>query len=78
MELWREFESKMNSKEYKGWLYGPSVPGRPNDLGYWMGYKIAKAYFDKASDKKQAVKEILNIKDFKQFLKESGYADKWK
>ncbi|HEV8514798.1 MAG TPA: DUF2268 domain-containing putative Zn-dependent protease [Cyclobacteriaceae bacterium] len=75
-ELWEEFKTVMDKKDNKGWLYG-TVEDRPNDLGYWMGYKITKAYFDQASDKKTAVKEILNIKDFHKFLDKSGYASKF-
>ena len=75
-ELWEEFKTKMDDKDYKGWLYS-TVEGRPNDLGYWMGYKITKAYFDQAPDKKVAVKEILNIKDFHKFLDKSGYPAKF-
>jgi hypothetical protein len=75
-ELWNEFKERMNKKDYTGWLYGSSKD-RPNDLGYWMGYKITKAYYDLASDKKIAVKEILNIKDFNKFLEKSEYASKF-
>ncbi|HTH56110.1 MAG TPA: DUF2268 domain-containing putative Zn-dependent protease [Cyclobacteriaceae bacterium] len=76
-ELWEEFKSKMDKEDYKGWLYS-STEGRPNDLGYWMGYKITSAYFDQAQDKKAAIKDILNIKDFNKFLDKSGYASKFK
>jgi hypothetical protein len=75
-ELWLEFKDKMNGKNFSGWLYSGSKD-RPHDLGYWMGYKITKAYFDKATDKNAAVKEILNIKDFNLFLEQSGYATKF-
>jgi uncharacterized protein YjaZ len=73
-ELWEAFKQVMGGTKWEGWLYGSSKKeGRPNDLGYWMGYKICKAYYDKAADKKQAIAEILNIKDAKQFLEASGY-----
>lgn len=55
-------------------LYG--VTGKddwPNDLGYWMGYKITEQYFKKAADKRKAIKELLDIKDYKAFLRKSGY-----
>jgi hypothetical protein len=41
-----------------------------------MGYKITKAYYDKARNKKKAIQEILNIKPdgFYDFLIKSGYA----
>lgn len=75
-ELWFEFKERMNEKNYSGWLYS-STKGRPNDLGYWMGYKISKAYYDQAQDKKKAIDDILNIKDFNKFLDQSGYAKKF-
>lgn len=71
-ELWMEFKERMLKNDYKGWLYS-AVKGRPNDLGYWMGYKITKAFYDKAQDKKAAIREILNIGNFETFLEKSGY-----
>ena len=71
---WRD-SGGMDSSNASAWLYqGDRVPpGRPADLGYWMGYKISKAYYDRASDKRGAVKEILLFKDPKAFLEASGY-----
>lgn len=75
-ELWLEFKARMNEKNYSGWLYSSS-DGRPNDLGYWIGYKIAKAYYDQATDKKKAIDDLFHIKDFNAFLDQSGYAKKF-
>lgn len=75
-ELWTEFKGRMLEKNYDGWLYS-SQKGRPNDLGYWMGYKIVKSYYDNADDKKQAIADIIKIKDFEAFLKKSKYAEKF-
>ncbi|WP_142682780.1 DUF2268 domain-containing putative Zn-dependent protease [Chitinophaga polysaccharea] len=76
--LCREFIVRMDSTELKDWLYDVSrKDDRPRDLGYWMGYKITQQYFMKAADKKQAVKEILDIKDYKTFLAKSGYLEKY-
>ena len=77
-ELWLEFQKEMDGKDTSRWLYGSSGGnGRPVDLGYWMGYKISEAYFKNASDKKQAVRDMLLIKDCKQFLNASRYAEKF-
>ena len=76
-QLWEEFRARMDKKDYDGWLYSTS-PGRPQDLGYWMGYKITKAYFDRMTDKKQAVDDILHIRNAHRFLDASGYADQFK
>lgn len=73
-KLCREFVTRIDSTNYIDWLYDVSrKDDRPNDLGYWMGYKITQQYFMKAADKKQAVREILDIKDYKAFLAQSGY-----
>ncbi len=74
--LWREFQQRMHGKEYAGWLYSASE-GRPQDLGYWMGYKITKAYYERADDKRQAINDILQIDDFDAFVTASGYAEKF-
>jgi uncharacterized protein YjaZ len=77
-QLCKEFVMKMNGTDYNDWLYGTSKKDdRPNDLGYWMGYQIAAHYFAKAANKKRAIYDILNIKDYNDFLKKSGYLDKY-
>jgi len=42
-----------------------------------MGFKICQSFYDKAADKKKAIEQILTIKDFRQFLLESGYTEKF-
>jgi hypothetical protein len=42
-----------------------------------MGYKICEAYYRNASDKKRAVRDIVRISDFKAFLAQSRYAEKF-
>jgi uncharacterized protein YjaZ len=76
--LCREFITRMDSTSYIDWLYGVSgKDDRPNDLGYWIGYKITEQYFAKAADKRKAIGEILDIKDYKAFLNKSGYLRKY-
>ncbi|MEN2488890.1 DUF2268 domain-containing putative Zn-dependent protease [Flavobacterium sp. B11] len=75
-KLCEEFVSKLKNTEYIDWLYATSKKDdRPNDLGYWMGYKIIESYFNKQKDKQKAIDEILNIKDPLQFLQQSGFLD---
>jgi len=60
--LCKEFVSLMLKNEYTDWLYGTSgKDDRPKDLGYWIGYKITEAYFNKQTDKRKAVSDILII-----------------
>lgn len=75
-KLCQEFVTRLKNPDYQDWLYGTSKKDdRPNDLGYWIGYKITEAYFNKQKDKQKAIDEILNIKDPMQFLKQSGFLD---
>lgn len=78
-ELWLEFKKEMNGTNAENWLYqGDKAVNRPADLGYWMGYKIAESYYQNARDKKQAIKDMLEIKDFAKFLADSRYEEKFK
>lgn len=73
--LWAEFRDRMHGTDYAGWLYDAgegSTDGRPADLGYWMGYRIARGYYARADDKAAAIGEMLRIGDFEAFLRASG------
>ena len=73
--LWAEFQERMAGTDYSGWLYdGANITERPADLGYWMGYQIVEAYYDRAADKREAIRDILTIQDAEAFLAASGYA----
>ena len=77
-ELWEEFKQEMNGKSLNNWLYnGSQAKDRPADLGYYIGYKICEAYYQNAANKKQAIKDILEIKEFNQFLRASKYDEKF-
>jgi len=77
-ELWNEFRQAMNGTDFSNWLYqGDQAKDRPADLGYYMGYKITESYYKNAADKRAAIKEILEIKDFEEFLKTSRYEEKF-
>ena len=74
-ELWREFRTQFDKTDFFPWMYGRPTDGKPNDLGYFIGYRIAKAYYDKALDKRQAVKEIITARNgnVRELLAMSGY-----
>lgn len=77
-KLYKEFVTRYKSDDFRDWFYWTSKKDdRPNDLGYWIGYKICEAYFNKQTDKHKAVYDILNIEDPFLFLKESGFLDSY-
>lgn len=43
-----------------------------------MGYRIAQAYFERATDKRLAIRDILLMDDPQDFLERSGYAESWR
>jgi uncharacterized protein YjaZ len=60
--------------DLSAWMYnGPGTKARPSDLGYWVGWRIVKAYYDRAKDKHAALKAIFEMKDAKAILAESGW-----
>ena len=74
-QLWKEFQTEMDSKSYSNWLYnGSSAIGRPADLGYFMGFRIAQAYYDKTEDKKQALSDLLDRSKYVEIFQKSGYS----
>jgi hypothetical protein len=74
-QLWSEFQLAMDGTDWSQWLYNQNTAtaDRPGDLGYFIGYRIAKAYYDAQSDKRAAVREIIGARDVKAFLAKSGY-----
>jgi hypothetical protein len=52
---------------------GNTAKNRPADLGYYIGYKISQAYYYNATDKKQAIIDIIDMDDPVNFLQKSAY-----
>lgn len=56
------------------WVFNSGAASdRPGDLGYRIGYRIAKTYYRNAADKEKAVAAMLAIEDAHQFLAASGW-----
>lgn len=56
------------------WLYNKQgADGWPGDLGYWVGYRVAKSYYGRTPDKAAAIKAIIEMRDPAAFLAESGW-----
>lgn len=79
-ELWAQIQKDNEQGDWGVWLYDANkakARGMPKDMGYYVGYKITEAYYRRAADNRQAVKDILEIKDVRRFVNDSGYADKF-
>ncbi len=78
-ELKKAFVAEMFSEAtIPRWLYNGMKAKDMADLGYFMGYAICGAYYRQATDKQQAIRDIIEL-DYadtsatEQFLKRSGY-----
>jgi hypothetical protein len=74
LEIETAFVADQDATDLSKWLNnGPGTADAPGDLGYWVGYRIVKAYYAQAADKHQALREIFDIRDAKAFLARSGW-----
>jgi len=73
-KIWEDFEKEMYLARAGNWIANAKqeTADKPADLGYWVGYQICKAYYDKSPDKKAAIREMLNFKNSKEFYEKSG------
>jgi hypothetical protein len=72
-ELCRRFRAEMHGRDTGEWMYVRPAGGAPADLGYWIGYRVARAYLERASDRERAIREMIALTDFEGFLEASGY-----
>ncbi|MGZ3377587.1 MAG: gliding motility protein GldB-related protein [Phenylobacterium sp.] len=73
-QIERAFVQDEDKTDLSKWFYnGPGDAAHPGDLGYWVGYRIVKAYYQRAADKHQALRDIFNMRDPRAFLAASGW-----
>jgi uncharacterized protein YjaZ len=72
LQVETDFAADEDKTDLSKWIYN-GTPDKPGDLGYWVGYRIAKAYYQHAPDKRRALREILQMTDPKAFLAKSGW-----
>lgn len=71
-EIETAFAADADKTDLSDWLYN-STPEKPADLGYWVGYRIVKSYYRQADDKHQALRDIFEMTNPKEFLAKSGW-----
>lgn len=72
----KQIETKFVADEDKtdlsDWFYN-GTNEKPGDLGYWVGYRITKAYYQRATDKHRALRDIFQMRDPKALVAKSGW-----
>lgn len=60
--LRKQFEKELFNKNTGFWLWtNQENQFGERDLGYAVGYTISKKYYDQATDKRQAIKELIEV-----------------
>jgi hypothetical protein len=73
-EVGEAFLKQAHGTDAKAWLYnGVGTPEQPGDQGYWVGWRIARAYYHRAKDKRAALRTLLEQKDSEAILRDSGW-----
>jgi uncharacterized protein YjaZ len=71
-EIETQFVADQDKTDLSQWIDNGTLT-EPGDLGYWVGYRIVKSYYEHAADKHKGLADILEMKDAKTFLANSGW-----
>ncbi|MBI1211331.1 MAG: lytic murein transglycosylase [Alphaproteobacteria bacterium] len=67
-----KFAADLDKTDLSDWVDN-TTPDNVGQLGYWVGYRIAKSYYQKAKDKRAAIREMIELTDAHAFLAKSGW-----
>ena len=71
-QIERKFVADEDKTDLSDWFYNGTLD-KPGDLGYWVGYRIVKSYYQHGADKRAALRQILQVTDPRAFLAKSGW-----
>jgi hypothetical protein len=71
-EVETQFVADEDKTDLSQWIDNGTLT-EPGDLGYWVGYRIVKSYYQHAADKRRALRDIIEISVPKAFLAKSGW-----
>lgn len=72
--LWSRFRCEMQGEDTGDWFFRrPENPDWPQDLGYFIGYRIAAARYARETSHERALATLLRVDDYSAFLGASGY-----
>jgi hypothetical protein len=77
--VWERFAPAMHHADTSDWIANnhTATDEWPAALGYFVGYRIAQAYHERAGDKLQAARDLLMLDDPLAILQASGYAERF-
>ena len=72
LEIERRFAADLDGTDLSAW-FDNTTEQDVGQLGYWVGYRIARSYYRNAPDKRAAVREMIRMTDARAFLAASGW-----
>jgi len=78
-QVWERFVAEKDGAESGDWFYNYGRPGDSwhPDLGYYVGFEIARGYYEQADDKRAAVRALIRLDDPQAIYDASGYAHRF-
>lgn len=71
-EIETRFAADADKTELSDWVDNTTADN-VGQLGYWVGYRIAQSYYHHATDKRAAVREMIELTDARAFLTNSRW-----
>lgn len=71
LEIEKRFAADLDRTDLSDWFDNTSLEDVAQ-LGYWVGYRIAKASYSNAPDQQAAIREMIRMTDAHDFLARSG------
>jgi hypothetical protein len=72
LEIETRFAADVDKTDLSDWLDNTTSES-VGQLGYWVGYRIAHAYYQHTPDKRAAIREMIQMTDARAFLARSGW-----
>ncbi len=72
LEIEEKFAADLDRRDLSAW-FDNTTAADVGQLGYWVGYRIAQAYYSKASDRQAAIREMIQLTDARDFFAKSGW-----
>lgn len=73
MEIETRFAADLDKRDLSAWVDNTTADD-VGQLGYWVGYRIATAFYQRAPDPRAAVREMIQMTDAHAFLANSGWS----
>jgi len=72
LEIEERFAGDLDRRDLSAW-FDNTTKEDVGQLGYWVGYRIAKTYYLNAPDQQAALREMIRMTDAQNFLSRSGW-----